>query len=166
MSTRAQPCTPPQSLALRRERKAFTEHGSRPTPAADRRQRLRPRIPQPARRRHRGKGAAPVAAHLLLSRLLSALKGSQAESPSNQPAKMKKLQGAQLSKVGHEGRLGEHLREGCKGPPPWRPREGRGEHLDPTESSGVGQAELDCREVQGHSLCHPTPPHTSLGVKM
>lgn len=43
-------------------------------------------------------------------------------SPGHPPSKMKKLQGAHLRKVGHEGGgLGAHLEEGWRDPPPSRP---------------------------------------------
>lgn len=57
---------------------------------------------------------------------------------------MKKLQGAHQRKVGQEDPgahgAGAHLREGCRGPPPFRPGEGQREHLD--RLSALGEAGL------------------------
>lgn len=127
VSTRLQRCAPPQPPAPRRERQALAAPGPRPTPAADRRQRLRPRTPQRVSRSRRGKGAAPArgTGPRHISCFLAALCAEGKPSPSNQPSKMKKLQGAQLRKVGHEGGLAADLREGCRGPLPSRPRECR-----------------------------------------
>lgn len=82
VSTRLQRCAPPQPPAPRRERQALASPGPRPTPAADRRQRLRPRTPQRASRSRRGRDAAPARGTSPASSLLSALKGSQAPATS------------------------------------------------------------------------------------
>lgn len=63
---------------------------------------------------------------------------------------MKKLQGAHLRKVGREG--GGAPEGGVRRPAPIEAPGGWRGHLDPTQGSWGGQAELDCGESRGHGL--------------
>lgn len=70
---------------------------------------------------------------------------------------MKKLQGAQLRKVGHEGGLAADLREGCRGPLPSRPREGR---VGGIWTQLCRRARLSW--IEGGEASLSVPPHTTL----
>lgn len=72
---------------------------------------------------------------------------------------MKKLQGAQLRKVGHEGGLAADLREGCRGPLPSRPGKVGWGASGPSSELCRG-ARLSWIEGGEESLS--VPPHTTL----
>ena len=137
-STPAQWCAPPQPRALRREKQGVCS--AQPAPhARSRRQRLRPRSPSQCAGVAEAKARQPASDTISCS-LARSLRSGKAKpgSPSDLPSKMKKLQGAHLRKVGHEGRGAPE--GGVQKPAPFRaPWEGWRGHLHLAQGSRGGR---------------------------